>query len=116
MVVLLDRGLWVDRLPGLVVRRGRAIAVGRRRAPGEAPPAGLGLERRGLPGVQIGRDAVGLRLQAQLGLGGLVRIDRLSVVLDGLGHRVVAGGAGGAAGAAQRGALPAAGQPGACAA
>ena len=107
LVVRLDRGLWVDRLPGRVVRRGRAIAVGRRPAPGEAPPAGLGLERRRLLGVQIRRDAVGLRLQAQLGLGGLVRIGGPRVVLDGLGHRVVTGGGAGAAVTAQRRSLPA---------
>jgi hypothetical protein len=55
--------------------------------------------------VQVGRDAVCLRLQSQLGLGGLLRVGGPGVTLDGLGHRVMAGGAARAAVAAQSGAF-----------
>ena len=113
-VVLTGRGhVRVDGPSGLVVGGGLAVGIGSRGGlAGVAAPAGVRLQRRGLLGMQVRGDAVGLRLQAQLRLGGLVRIGGLGMALDGLGHRVVAGGAGGATAAAQLRTLPAAGEAG----
>ena len=101
----------VDRPAGLVIRRRCTVRVGGRGgAACEAAAAGGRLERGRLLGVQIRRDAVGLRLQAQLGLGSLVRSGCHGVALDGLGHRIVMRGGARPARSAQGRSLPTAGQ------